>query len=110
MNGPTPEERRAVEARVSPQRRAEIEGLVKSLAPVIGDFVLAAITPLRERIKELELRPTLRYAGVWNASSTYLRGTFVTFAGSTWHTDQETTGVRPGDGAIWRLAVKRGSK
>ncbi|WP_247378202.1 hypothetical protein [Bradyrhizobium sp. 173] len=35
-NVPTLEERRAIEAQVSPQRRAEIEGLVKSLAPVIG--------------------------------------------------------------------------
>ncbi|MBP0112280.1 hypothetical protein JWS04_14560 [Bradyrhizobium vignae] len=31
---------------------------------MIGDFVLAAITPLKDRIKELESRPTLRYLGV----------------------------------------------
>ena len=110
MNGPTPEERRAVEARVSPQRRAEIEGLVKSLAPVIGDFVLKAVGPLQQRLKALESRPTLRYLGVWDASRRYPPGSFVTHAGSIWHTDQETTGVRPGDGAIWRLAVKRGTK
>src|SRR4051812_28756365 len=109
-NVPTLEERRAIEAQVSPQRRAEIEGLVKSLAPVIGDFVLKATAPLRERLKELESRPTLRYLGVWDASRTYPPGSFVTHAGSIWHTDQETTGVRPGDGAIWRLAVKRGTK
>ncbi|WP_245266706.1 hypothetical protein [Bradyrhizobium sp. WSM1743] len=96
MNGPTPEERRAVEARVSPQRRAEIEGFVKSLAPVIGDFVLAAITPLKDRIKALESRPTLRYLGVWDASRTYPPGSFVTHAGSVWHTDAENTGVRAG--------------
>jgi hypothetical protein len=111
MNVPTPEERRAVEARVSPERRAEIEGLVKSLAPVIGDFVLAAITPLKERIKELESRPTLRYLGIWDASRTYPPGSFTTHAGSVWHTDVEVVGVRPGEGGnIWRLAVKRGSK
>ncbi|MCK1314977.1 hypothetical protein [Bradyrhizobium sp. 23] len=109
-NVPTLEERGAIEAQVLPQRRAEIEGLVKSLAPVIGDFVLAAITPLKARINELESRPTLRYLGVWDASRTYPPGSFVTHAGSIWHTDQETAGVRPGDGAIWRLAVKRGTK
>ncbi|MFK4534216.1 hypothetical protein ABIA00_002399 [Bradyrhizobium ottawaense] len=109
MNLPTPEERRAIEAKVSPQRRAEIEGLVKSLAPVIGDFVLAAITPLKERIKALESRPTLRYLGVWDSSRTYQPGSFVTHAGSVWNTDVEVVGVRPGEGGnIWKLAVKRG--
>lgn len=110
MNGPTPEERRALEARVSPQRRAEIERLVKSLAPVIGDFVLAAIRPLRQRIQELESRPTLRYLGIWDASRTYPPGTFITHGGSVWHSDLDSTGVRPGEGGnrIWKLAVKRG--
>ncbi|MDA9407431.1 hypothetical protein [Bradyrhizobium sp. CCBAU 45384] len=108
MNLPSPEERRAIEAKVSPQRRAEIEGFVKSLAPVIGDFVLAAITPLKERIKELESRPTLRYLGIWDAARTYPAGTFVTHGGSIWHTGTETTGVRPGEGGFWKLAVKRG--
>lgn len=109
-NVPTLEERRAIEAKVSPQRRAEIEGLVKSLAPVIGDFVLAAITPLRERTKELESRPTLRYLGIWDASRTYPPGSFVTHAGSVWHADVQSTGIRPGEGGFWKLAVKRGSK
>lgn len=110
-NVPTPEERRAIEAKVSPQRRAEIEGFVKSLAPVIGDFVLAAITPLKERIKALESRPTLRYLGIWDASRTYPPGSFTTHSGSVWYTDMETTGIRPGEGGnIWKLAVKRGSK
>lgn len=108
-NVPTLEERRAIEAQVSPQRRAEIEGLVKSLAPVIGDFVLAAIRPLRQRIQELESRPTLRYLGIWDASRTYPPGSFVTHAGSIWYTDAQNTGLRPGEGGtFWRLAVKRG--
>ncbi|TFV36476.1 hypothetical protein [Bradyrhizobium niftali] len=109
-NVPTPEERRAIEAQVSPQRRAEIEGLVKSLAPVIGDFVLKATAPLKERLKELESRPTLRYLGIWDASRTYQPGSFVTHSGSVWNCDVENTRVRPGDGGIWRLAVKRGAK
>jgi chitodextrinase len=99
-----------VEARVSPQRRAEIEGLVKSLAPVIGDFVLAAITPLKERIKAIEARPTLCYLGIWDASRTYQPGSFVTHSGSVWHADVQSTGIRPGEGGFWKLAVKRGSK
>ncbi|UPJ81916.1 hypothetical protein IVB16_08095 [Bradyrhizobium sp. 183] len=110
-NVPTLEERRAIEAQVSPQRRAEIEGLVKSLAPVIGDFVLKAITPLKERLRELESRPTLRYLGIWDASRTYPPGSFVTHAGSIWYTDAQNTGLRPGEGGnFWRLAVKRGTK
>lgn len=110
MNVPSPEERRAIEAKVSPQRRAEIEGLVKSLAPVIGDFVLKATAPLKDRIKALESRPTLRYLGIWDASRTYPPGSFVTHAGSVWHTEAENTGVRPGESGFWRLAVKRGTK
>ncbi|MCK1473168.1 hypothetical protein IVB25_31535 [Bradyrhizobium sp. 193] len=110
MNGPTPEERRAVEARISPRRRAEIEGFVAALAPEIADFVVAAISPLKERIAALESRPTMRYLGIWNASRTYQPGSFVTHSGSVWNCEVENTGVRPGDGGIWRLAVKRGSK
>jgi chitodextrinase len=109
-NVPTPEERRAIEAQVSPQRRAQIEGFVAAVAPVLADFVLAAITPLKERLKELESRPTLRYLGIWNASRTYQPGSFITHSGSVWNCDVENTGVRPGDGGIWRLAVKRGTK
>ncbi|WP_441232581.1 hypothetical protein [Bradyrhizobium sp. 1200_D9_N1_1] len=108
MNVPTPEERRAIEAKVSPQQRAEIEGLVKSLAPVIGEFVLKATAPLKARIKELESRPALRYLGIWDAWRTYPPGSFVTHAGSVWHAETENTGVRPGEGGFWKLAVKRG--
>ncbi|MHC2373367.1 chitodextrinase [Bradyrhizobium diazoefficiens] len=110
MNGPTPEERRAVEARISPQRRTQIEGFVAALAPEIADFVVAVITPLKERIKELESRPTLCYRGIWDASRTYQPGSFVTHSGSVWHADVQSTGIRPGEGGFWKLAVKRGSK
>ncbi|MGC0393677.1 hypothetical protein [Bradyrhizobium sp. USDA 241] len=36
---------------------------------------------------------------------------FVTFSGSVWHAEAESTGIRPGEGGnFWKLAVKRGSK
>lgn len=49
------------------------------------------------------------YAGVWKAARTYLPGEYVTHQGSLWHSDIETKAVRPGDGAVWKLAVKRGA-
>jgi hypothetical protein len=112
IKNPTPEQLAAVEALVSPGKRAEIQGLVKALAPVIGDYVQNAInktcTPLHDRIKQLEERPDLKYLGVWRQDQVYGSGNFVTDGGSVWHAQRASVGERPGCGDAWALAVKKG--
>lgn len=51
--------------------------------------------------------PYLRDAGVWVEGSAYLKGDCVTWAGSLW-TAQDDTSEKPETGKGWRLAVKRG--
>jgi hypothetical protein len=52
--------------------------------------------------------PAMLYRGVYVIGKLYERGDVVTWAGSLWHANAETT-TRPGDGApAWTLAVKRG--
>jgi integrin beta 3 len=47
--------------------------------------------------------------GVWKAGTTYQRGDAVSWAGSLWIAQQETT-QRPGDGETsWRLSAKKGN-
>jgi len=79
------------------------------------DVTLAAdgrtitITFEREDISEafeLEL-PLMIYRGVYEAGTEYRSGDAVTFGGSAWVANRPTT-TRPGEGADWTLAVKRG--
>lgn len=52
--------------------------------------------------------PAMLYRGVHVPGRMYDKGDCVTFGGSLWHANAETT-TRPGDGsAAWTLAVKRG--
>lgn len=53
--------------------------------------------------------PEIRYSGIWSKDAIYRPGSFVTHAGSLWHSNSESKGMRPGDGSgCWTLAVKRG--
>jgi len=86
----------------------KITTFMKTLAPVIADFVKDAMAPLRQRITELE-KGGIRYEGVWQASREYQRGTLVTHDGGMWHANG-TTRQKPGNGADWTLAVKSGER
>lgn len=56
---------------------------------------------------ELQL-PTMIYRGVFKDGGAYLPGDMVTWAGSLWHCDAETSD-KPGEGAkSWTLAAKKG--
>lgn len=52
--------------------------------------------------------PYLQYEGVYIEGKSYDRGSVVTWAGSTWHANEQTTS-KPGEGSkAWTLIVKRG--
>lgn len=94
------------------------EGLVPFIKELIADAVSEPvarnavceqrIVELEAHVIKLEQQPTMKYLGVWNLERTYFIGDFVTDDGSLWHCDKACTGVRPGDGVCWVLAVKRG--
>ena len=53
--------------------------------------------------------PVLIYRGVFKDGKTYSKGDTVTFGGSLWHCNEETT-ERPATGSkVWTLAAKRGA-
>lgn len=108
-------------------------GEVKSLGPVVGKdglngergqagFSLADFdTEFRHDEKTLLLKfaagdtcetheiflPYVRDVGVWKDGTTYLQGDGVTWAGSFWTAQKDTT-AKPDGSEDWRLAVKRG--
>jgi hypothetical protein len=79
-----------MEAKLSPQRKAEIQGLVALLAPTIADFVIAAIA--QRRIEQLESKPQLRYLETWKEGQVYGSGSFITDGGSCWYAQRASVG------------------
>jgi hypothetical protein len=52
--------------------------------------------------------PVLIYRGVYQPSQTYAAGDTVTWAGSLWHANEETSAKPDQGGGAWTLAAKRG--
>jgi hypothetical protein len=104
----------AAYAKKNPREAAIIEAVCSGIVPEIADFIDNRIKALRDEIKkltsqvdELQNRPTLLDAGVWEQGKTYRAGSLVSHQGGGWIAQAETKGVRPGDGGLWRLAIKR---
>jgi collagen type III alpha len=60
-----------------------------------------------DRRQQSFILPTIVDRGVYKAGKTYAQGDGVSFAGAFWIAQAETA-EKPGDGAGWRLAVKKG--
>jgi hypothetical protein len=82
------------------------------MATAIAQAINTVVTPLAARIASLERhlasRPGLKYVGTWTPTESFSPGDCVTYQGSLWTCRTKNTGVRPGDGAMWTLAAKRG--
>ena len=93
--------------------RKHLDAFAAGAADVIkrvvdGPTVAGRLDALEQRIKDLESRPLLKYAGVWKADATYTEGRLATHAGGLWLAIRATTD-RPGTpGSGWRLIVKSG--
>jgi hypothetical protein len=60
------------------------------------------------RLKSLEARPELKYAGVFREGQRYSAGSLITRSGSLWLCEQDTD-LEPGTALSgWKLIVKRG--
>jgi hypothetical protein len=61
-----------------------------------------------ERVKEFRFKvPVLLEQGIYSAGRSYEKGDGVTFGGSYWIAQTDTT-LKPGENSDWRLAVKKG--
>jgi hypothetical protein len=82
----------------------------QQLAEIVVEAIRAATHPLWERVKELEARPVVKDAGVWEPGREYRPGDIVSHAGSGWicRTLHTSAGTSP-DHASFRLFVKRGA-
>ena len=87
--------------RAVPQDRRE--GVKKALGGIYGMLIA-----LRRQVRELQARPTLKYAGAWKSNDEYVESSLVSHSGSLFIATIKSKGLRPGDGSGWKLVCKRG--
>src|SRR5262245_2251386 len=81
----------------------------QALITAIGRFVKEKISPLKERITQLEHRlENQTYRGNWVEGVQYEEGNMVTLAGSCWIAKFATTDRPSTHSNQWGLMVKRG--
>ena len=115
-----PEELQQLRRRVAKLERMVL-GKNAILLEVVGQVLGETHGELEGRIKAVEDRepvpiplpvldqhdhPTMRYAGLWNATKSYQPGDLTTHNGSGWVAQITSTGLKPGDGVGWKLAIK----
>ncbi|TGS15904.1 hypothetical protein EN852_009735 [Mesorhizobium sp. M2E.F.Ca.ET.209.01.1.1] len=90
--------------------RASIELLMDVAGEHLGMHVWMSerVKELETRVAELESKPSVEYRGVWKADEAYKRGHLCTHDGSMWHAEVGSQGLLPGQGAAWKLCVKKG--
>jgi hypothetical protein len=92
------------------ERLAALEARVGPLSLLLGRSQperLAEIERMLARVKALEERPALAYAGTWAQGSESKAGFFYTAKGSVWYCRRDTRD-RPGESDAWQLACKAG--
>ena len=87
------------------QAAAPIEVIVRHVEIIEPDAELDA--RLR-RFEDAEAKGLLAYDGIYDPDRTYLKGAMVTWGGSIWHANRETSAQPDGNFDDWTLAVKRG--
>lgn len=89
---------------------AAISIIASSLAPVIKELLKMRddrIAALEARVVELEQRPELKWAGIFDPMRAYAAGSLVTRSGSLWLATA-LTAQQPGSSADWKLICKQG--
>lgn len=73
----------------------------------VGQAIIAATRPLRERIKKLEEQKALHFAGDWQEALSYTPGAVVRHAGGLHILNRETQpGHAPRAGSAWQRIMK----
>lgn len=84
----------------------------KEIVAAVREYVERELATRDAKIEALESQLSggmLKYLGVWQRQVAYEPGNMVTYNGSMWHANVASSGIEPGDGKGWTLAVKRGS-
>ncbi len=81
--------------------------LADRLAAATRTYVARTVAPLAERLAAIEAKGLGEYLGTFQPGRTYTKGQFVTFDGSVWHANRQTSAKPPG--GDWTLAVKKGT-
>jgi hypothetical protein len=71
-------------------------------------FTLTATTTGGNSIAQRFAMPVLIYRGVYQPNHAYAAGDTVTWAGSLWHANEDTSAKPDSGGGAWTLAAKRG--
>ncbi len=81
--------------------------LADRLAAGVRAYVAKSVAPLAARLAAIEAKGLGEYLGTFQPGRTYTKGQFVTFDGSVWHANRQTSAKPPG--GDWTLAVKKGT-
>ena len=84
----------------------ELAAITNATATVVKKVMDDITAPLKERLRELEARPSTAYFGSWRELG-FTRGSLVSHNGSVWHCEKLTL-AEPGTSADWSLVVKGG--
>ena len=95
--------REAVLLKVVGTALGEVHGELDSQIKAIAD---RAPMPIPLPILDQPDRPQMRYCGLWDRTKAYRPGDLATYNGGGWVAQIGSTGLKPGDGMGWRLAVK----
>ena len=101
---------------VTQKKSADMQGYDETfwaaVAEEVRTFVAREVASLRSefelRVKLLEQKGALEYAGTFEPGRQYVRGNFVTHFGSLWHCNGATKESPGGGSPNWTLAAKRG--
>ena len=87
----------------------------EAIAELVVRTVKGAVEPLRARnadlearVKQLESRPLLKYAGIHVEGQAYAECQLVTRSGGLWMSTKATSTTPGTPGSQWRLIVKSG--
>jgi hypothetical protein len=97
----------------------QIQDLILNMIASVNDFATAMneanvarnakIVSLEAKVAELEVRPQMKYVGVWLPDTAYKAGNVSTVGGAMWYAHIDSKGVKPGTApGIWQLCVKSG--
>ncbi len=89
--------------------RAFLTKVLLALAKGIATAINERLAPMEARIAQLEQKPVVKYAGIWQQSKTYPEGSLITHAGGLWLATETTSGTPGTDASGFRLVVKRGA-
>ena len=108
--------RRAVRAKVKPERVKWIEALPVANATTVAEYISENLLPVLHELQDMCRRVSaiedrgIKYCGVLSRFVDYKRGDVVTNDGSMWIATGNVTDVKPGTSNLWMMTTKSHGK